>query len=88
MDRDAAIIRAEMSRTRADLDRKITLLETRARELSPRRYVREHTPEYLLDRTIGGVLVLIGLGMAWSMWRNRPSRRMRVHAALESYGRW
>jgi hypothetical protein len=87
MDREAAVIRAEMSQTRADLDRKLAQLEERARELSPRRYVREHTPEYLLDRTIGGLLVLAGLKMAWSAWRGRTTRRMRVQAALSSYGR-
>jgi hypothetical protein len=77
-----------MSQTRTNLDRKLSLLEARARELSPRRYVRQHTPDYLLDRAIGGVLTLIGLKMAWSMWRNRQTRHRRVHAAIASYGRW
>jgi hypothetical protein len=31
MDREAAVIRAEMSQTRAELDRKISRLEARAR---------------------------------------------------------
>jgi len=77
-----------MSRTRAGLDQKLTLLEERARELSPGRYLREHTPEHLLDRAIGGFLLLIGMRMAWSQWRTRQMRSSRVHTALASYGRW
>ncbi len=36
MDREAAVIRSEMSQTRADLDRKLSQLETRAKEMTPR----------------------------------------------------
>jgi hypothetical protein len=88
MDREAAVIRAEMSQTRADLDRKLTLLEERARELSPRRYARDHMPEFMVERAIGGVLTLIGLKMAWSIWRTHQNRHARVRTALASYGRW
>ena len=35
MDREPAVIRAEMNQTRAELGRKIGLLEARARELTP-----------------------------------------------------
>jgi hypothetical protein len=77
-----------MSETRAALDRKIGMLEERARELSPRRYVREHTPEHLLDQAIGTVLLLIGARMAWSAWRNHQRRHGRVREAIASYGRW
>ncbi len=86
MDREAAVIRAEMSRTRADIDRKLALLEARARELTPRRLSQRYIPEYALDRVIGAVLTLIGAGMAWRALRG-PARRNRVRAALESYGR-
>lgn len=74
MDREAAVIRAEMSHTRAELDRKITLLETRAKELTPRQLSKRYLPEYFVDRVFGGILTLIGLRMAWRM-----SRRRRVH---------
>ena len=37
MDREAAVIRSEMSQTRQALDQKLTRLEARAHELSPKR---------------------------------------------------
>jgi hypothetical protein len=86
MDREAAVIRAEMSHTRAELDRKLTLLEARARELTPGRLSQRYMPAYAMDRALGGILTLIGMRMAWSRWRN-GGRRARVRAALESYGR-
>ena len=86
MDREAAVIRAEMNHTRAELDRKITLLEARARELTPRRLSQRYIPAYAMDRAMGGILTFIGMRMAWSRWRN-GGRRARVRAALESYGR-
>ena len=88
MDREAVVIRAEMSETRAQLDRKIALLEERARNFSPKRYARDHMPEYFIDRVIGVVLTLIGVKMALGQIRAARSHRARVRAALESYGRW
>jgi hypothetical protein len=89
MDREAAVIRAEMSHTREKLDRKVALLQARVHEMSPRRLSERYVPDYLVDRMIGGILTLIGVRMAWSLYRGgRRSRRARVHAALESYGRW
>jgi hypothetical protein len=85
MDREPAVIRAEMNQTRAELGRKIGLLEARARELTPGRLSAQYVPDYMLERTIGAVLTLIGVRMAWSYWRN-GRRRARVRAALESYG--
>ena len=87
MDREAAVIRSEMSATRADLDLKFQQLQVRARDLTPRRYVQQHMPEYAMERAIGGVLTMIGLAMAWRMYQGR-ARRKRVRAAMESYGRW
>jgi hypothetical protein len=75
-----------MSQTRADIDRKIALLEARARDLTPKRLSERYVPKYALDRAIGGLLTVIGLRMAWSLWRSHYSRRKRVRAALESYG--
>ena len=88
MDREAAVIRAEMSHTRASLDRKIALLEDRARELTPRNYWERNKPDFFVDRVIGGVLTFTGLMMARHMMRARRDRRQRVRRALASYGYW
>lgn len=73
MDREAAVIRSEMSRTRADLDVKLSRLRERAKEMSPRRYARQLVPEYFLDRAVGVALVLTGLALARRGYR-RPRR--------------
>jgi hypothetical protein len=88
MDREAAVIRSEMSHTRADLDRKLGLLQERAREMTPRRYVQRHMPEYPVERAAGALLTLAGVFMAWRMYQGRVRRRAQVRAAMESYGRW
>jgi hypothetical protein len=85
---EAAAIRTEMSQTRASLDRKIAELEVRAKELTPRAYAERHMPDYLLERVIGGVLTLVGLRMAWSMFRKRHNHRDRVRREMAPYGRW
>ncbi len=73
MDREAAVIRSEMSQTRADLDWKPTQLRQKAREITPRQYAQRFLPPYLLDRTIGAVLTLIGVRMVLRHFRR--SRR-------------
>ena len=88
MDREAALIRAEMSHTRAEIDRKLELLEERARDFTPRRLSERSVPEYAVDRALGVGLTLLGMKMAWAHWRNGHHRRAQVRAALESYGRW
>jgi hypothetical protein len=88
MDREAAVIRAQMSKTRIDLDQKIDRLEARARELTPRQMARRYMPDYPMDRAIGAMLTLAGSGMAWWMWRNRFGRRARIRTAMMTYGRW
>jgi hypothetical protein len=88
MDREAAVIRSEMSQTRADLDRKLTALEARAHEMTPRRIVERNMPEYFWETAIGSVLTLTGLKMAWSRYRHHSRRRRQVRAAVASYGRW
>jgi hypothetical protein len=88
MDSKAAVIKSEMMRTRADLDRKIVELQERARELSPRRYAARHLPENALDRAIGGILTLVGVRMAWKHFRSRASRREQLRAAIAGYGSW
>ena len=87
MDHEAAVIRAEMNETRAQLDRKIGLLEARARALTPRQLSQRYLPDYFAERVMGTVLTVVGLKMAWSRWRTNSERRRRVRAAVESYGR-
>jgi hypothetical protein len=87
MDREAAVIRAEMSHTRAELDRKITRLEARAQAFTPHQLKERYVPEYFVDRVIGGVLTLIGARLAWGMYRKNRNRR-DVRAAAAAYGRW
>ena len=69
MDREAAVLRAEMSRTREQLDQKLSLLRGKVNDLTPRRVAQRYMPEYFADRALGGVLTLIGLKMAWSRYR-------------------
>jgi hypothetical protein len=88
MDSEATVIRAEMSQTRADLDRKLAELQSRARDMTPRKVVQRNLPEYFAERVIGTVLTLAGLRMAWHQYRGRISRRARVREAVASYGRW
>ena len=89
MDREAAVIRQEMSQTRASLDRKITLLEERAREMTPRAVWDRKKPDYMAERVIGAVLTLVGLRMAWGMYKSRRrNHREDLQEALAGYGRW
>jgi len=77
-----------MSHTRAELDRKLTLLEARAREMTPRQLTQRYVPEYFVDRVIGGVLTLMGMKMAWGMYRKRQDQRERIRTAATMYSRW
>ncbi len=88
MDSKAAVIKSEMMRTRAGLDRKIVELQARARELTPRRYAERHLPDNILDRAIGGLLTFVGARMAWKHFRSRQSRRARLRAEVADYGSW
>jgi hypothetical protein len=75
MDREAAVIRSEMSQTRAELDYKISQLQRKAHDLTPRSVVSRYMPERALDYAIGGVLTLVGASMALGRYRTRRSRR-------------
>ena len=74
MDRETAVIRSEMTQTRADLDYKLSQLEARARDMTPRRYVQrhmpDHMPEYFWEGAIGSALLAIGGWMAWRQYRH------------------
>lgn len=87
MDREAAVIRAEMSETRAQLDQKLGLLEEKARALTPQRLSERYLPDYLGERVIGTILTLVGVRMAWTRWRANRNRRAQIRAAIASYGR-
>jgi hypothetical protein len=92
MDREAAVIRTEMSQTRAELDQKLSLLETRAREFDLREniraYVRRHTPEFLWDRALGALLTMVGARLVLKQIRERRQRHVRMQAALRAYEGW
>jgi hypothetical protein len=77
-----------MSRTRAELDQKIARLEARARTWLPSSVAARYMPEYPVNLAIGGLLTLIGTGMAWRRYRSVLGRREKVRAAFASYGRW
>ena len=83
MDSEAAVIRSEMSQTRAELDYKISQLQRKAHDLTPRSVVSRYMPERALDYAIGGVLTLVGAKMAWGRYRARRSRRERLIASLQ-----
>jgi hypothetical protein len=88
MDREAAVLRAEMSQTRAELDQKLSMLQARVSEITPQRLTQRYLPEYFVDRMIGGVLTLIGLKMAWSQYKWHHNHRGRVRGHLNAYGSW
>ena len=88
MDREAAVLRAEMSRTRAELDEKLTALHAKVSDLTPRRLTERYVPEYFFDRVVGSILTLVGLKMAWSQYRELKHRRERAHHQLNGYDRW
>lgn len=86
MDRKAAVIRAEMNQTRAELDHKLTLRETRARKLTPRRVWQRKKPAFLWDQVLGGLLTVVGLRIAWRQLCSR-TRRARLRSAMAAYER-
>ena len=88
MDREAAVLRAEMSRTRAELDEKLTALHTKVSDLTPRRLTERYMPDYFVDRVVGAVLTLVGLKMAWGQYRGHKHRRELRQRQLAGYGRW
>ena len=88
MDREAAVLRAEMSRTRAELDSKLSALQEKVSDLTPRRLTQRYMPEYFVDRMVGGLLTLVGLKIAWSQYREIRHRRERLQQQLAGYGRW
>jgi hypothetical protein len=83
MDSETAVIRSEMSQTKAELDYKISQLQRKAHDLTPRAVVRRYMPERALDYAIGSVLTLVGAKMAWGGFRARRDRRERLITSLQ-----
>ena len=83
MDSEAAVIRSEMSQTKAELDYKISQLQRKVHDVTPRSVVRRFLPERALDYALGGVLTLVGAKMAWGRLRARRQRRERLIASLQ-----
>ena len=87
MDSEAAVIRSEMSQTKAELDYKISQLQRKTHAMTPRAVARRFMPERALDYAIGGVLTLVGARMAWGRFRAHRSHRelRRTLAASRSW---
>ena len=83
MDSEAAVIRSEMNQTKAELDYKISQLQRKAKDLTPRSVARRYMPERSLDYAIGGLLTLVGAKMAWTRLRPKHDRRERLIASLQ-----
>jgi hypothetical protein len=77
-----------MSRTRAELDQKLSMLQERVSDMSPRRLTQRYVEDYSVDRFVGGMLTLIGLKMAWTRYRELKQRRERLQREFAGYGRW
>lgn len=83
MDSEAAVIRSEMTQTKAELDYKISQLQRKTKDLNARSVVRRYMPERTLDYAIGGVLTLIGAKMALGRMKARRNRRERLITSLQ-----
>ena len=88
MDSEAAVIRGEMSATRAELDYKISQLQRKAHDLTPRAVAGRYMPERALDYAIGGVLTLVGARMAWGRYRANRRRREQLRTTLIACPGW
>jgi len=75
MDSEAAVIRSEMSQTKAELDYKISQLQRKTHAMTPRAVARRFMPERAPDYAIGGVLTVVGARMAWGRLRAHGHRR-------------
>ena len=79
MDREAAVLRAEMSRTRAELDHKLARRSRRSvRDLTPRRLTERYMPDYFVDRSHRGRADAGGLKMAWGSYRELKRAATRL----------
>jgi hypothetical protein len=84
MDSEASVIRAEMSQTKAELDYKISQLQRKAKDMTPRSVVSRVMPERTLDYALGSVLTLVGARMAWGRFRAQRNRKERLRESLQA----
>ena len=87
MDSEAAVIRSEMSQTKAELDHKISQLQRKTHAMTPRAVARRFMPERALDYAIGSVLTVVGARMAWGRFRVHGHRR-ELRKALAAGQSW
>ncbi len=87
MDSEAAVIRSEMSQTKAELDYKISQLQRKTHAMTPRAVARRFMPERALDYAIGSALTLVGARMAWGRFRAR-GRRHELRKTLAAGQSW
>ena len=88
MDSEAAVIRSEMSQTKAELDYKISQLQRKTKDMTPRSVVSRIMPEHTLDYALGSVLTLVGARMAWGRFRAQRNHRERLRGTLQASNRW
>jgi len=88
MDREAAVIRAEITQTKAELDYKISQLQRKTKDMTPRSVVSRIMPERTLDYALGGVLTVVGARLAWGRYRAIRNRREQLRAELDAAGSW
>jgi hypothetical protein len=72
-----------MSQTKSELDYKISQLQRKAHDMTPRSVVSRYMPERALDYAIGGALMLVGAKMAWGRYRTMRNRRARLVSSLQ-----
>jgi len=77
-----------MSQTKAELDYKISQLQRKAKDMTPRSVVNRVMPERALDYALGSVLTVVGARMAWGRYCARRNRRERLRASLQASNGW
>jgi len=77
-----------MSQTKAELDYKISQLQRKAKDMTPRSVVSRVVPERTLDYVLGSVLTLVGARMAWGRYRAHRNRCGRLRASLHTSNSW
>jgi hypothetical protein len=73
-----------MSQTKAELDYKISQLQRKAKDMTPRSVVSRVMPERTLDYALGSVLTLVGARMSWGRFRAQRNRKERLRESLQA----